>query len=85
MVAACAQCTTANGPDGQGQAGQEPEAEEDRGGGLNDPAEGIQDAEDDREDPRQQRRSGQHPTESAVEGVVAAAESVGQVQGAPSR
>jgi hypothetical protein len=70
----------ANGPDGQRQAGQEPEAKDDRSGGLNDPAEGIQDAEDDREDPRQQRRSGQHPTESAVEGVVAAAEAVGQLQ-----
>jgi hypothetical protein len=35
----------ANGPDGQRQAGQEPEAKDDRSGGLNDPAEGIQDAE----------------------------------------
>jgi hypothetical protein len=72
-----------DGPDRKHQARQEPQAEHHRGTGLRQPAEGEPAAEDQREDTADHPRPDEHPTEPSMEGVVTAAEPIGELERCP--
>ena len=67
------------------QACQEPQTEHHRGRRLRQAAEEEQAAEDQREDAADHGRTGKHPTEPSVEGVVAAPNPVGELGSARRR
>src|SRR5688500_18801913 len=69
----------ADRPDSKHQTGQEPQAEHHRSRSLRQSAEREQAAEDQRKDAADHARSSNYPTEPSMEGVVPAADPVGQL------